>query len=82
MIKMVVCDGDGTLEIPAPSKGILTLLKKMAELNISLAVATNSTRREIISNFKKRRSVAIILCEQRIKYLPYHNYAGHIIIDH
>jgi hypothetical protein len=53
MIKMVVCDGDGTLEIPSPSKGILTLLKKMDELNIGLAVATNSTRREIISNFKK-----------------------------
>jgi hypothetical protein len=53
MIKLVVCDGDGTLELPTPSQKILTLLKKMEELHISLAVATNSTHAAIQSAFKK-----------------------------
>lgn len=53
MIKLVVCDGDGTLQFPSPSKEIHDLLEKMKKLNIGLAVATNSTQREIVSKFKR-----------------------------
>lgn len=53
MIKLVICDGDGTLGLPTPPKEILELLTRMNELNIGLAVATNSTLSVIRSKFGK-----------------------------
>jgi hypothetical protein len=50
MIKLLICDGDGTLLMPKPSEDILHLLKRIGELNIGLAVATNSSS----SNIKKK----------------------------
>lgn len=51
MIKLLICDGDGTLLMPSPSEDILNLVKRMGELNIGLAVATNSSSENIKKNF-------------------------------
>lgn len=51
MIKLLICDGDGTLLMPTPSEEILNLLKRIASLNIGLAVATNSSSSNIKKNF-------------------------------
>ena len=53
MIKLVVCDGDGTLELPSPSQSTLALLKRMQQLGIGLAVASNSPRPFVESRFKQ-----------------------------
>jgi len=52
MIKLVVCDGDGTLQFPSPSKGTVDLLARMDALGIGLAVASNSPRKTIEDRFK------------------------------
>lgn len=52
MIKLLICDGDGTLLMPSPSEDILNLVKRMGELNIGLAVATNSSSENIKKKFR------------------------------
>lgn len=51
MIKIVVCDGDGTLQLPNPTEEIFHLLKKMSDLGIGLAVASNSKQAEVEARF-------------------------------
>lgn len=42
MIRLVICDGNGTLELPNPSSPIQELLEEMGNLGIGLAVASNA----------------------------------------
>lgn len=51
MIKLIICDGDGTLLMPKPSAEIINFLSKVDALNIKLAVATNSTAASVRKNF-------------------------------
>jgi len=48
MIKVVICDGDGTLELPNPSNQTQQMLKKMDQLGIQLAVASNARNRRVV----------------------------------
>jgi hypothetical protein len=41
MIQLVICDGEGTLALPKPTGEIVSLLNRMQELGIRLAVASN-----------------------------------------
>jgi hypothetical protein len=42
MIKVLICDGEGTLELPNPSEEIRRLIELLPRLDICLAVATNN----------------------------------------
>lgn len=47
MIKVLICDGDGTLQLPSPSPEILRLITQiLPSLGIELAVASNSSTRQ------------------------------------
>lgn len=51
MIKVIVCDGDGTLQMPNPSDDMRKLISSLPELGIKLAVASNNRRSSIINSF-------------------------------
>ena len=53
MIKLLICDGDGTLGLPNPSSDIRTLIEVLDEFDIKIAVATNNTKARIIEAFHK-----------------------------
>ncbi len=68
MIKVLVCDGDGTLGLPNPSRDIRNLLAALETSGIQLAVATNNQRRLIERNFQRAglASPSIIVTRQDI----------------
>jgi hypothetical protein len=51
MIKVVVCDGDGTLQLPYPSEGIRNLIGTLPSLDIKLAVVSNNRKSAIERSF-------------------------------
>lgn len=53
MIKLLICDGDGTLGLPNPSREIREMLDNLDALGIKLAVASNSPRAEIVQRFQR-----------------------------
>lgn len=48
----MVCDGDGTLELPTPSPAMRKLLQTLEARKIQLAVASNSSRASVVQRFK------------------------------
>lgn len=52
MIKVLICDGDGTLELPRPSEGIRKLLEALPTWGIQLAVASNGSRASVLRKFQ------------------------------
>jgi HAD superfamily hydrolase (TIGR01549 family) len=53
MIKVLVCDGDGTLQIPNPSDRIRELVDSLPAMGVHLAVASNNPRQAILDSFDK-----------------------------
>lgn len=53
MIRVLICDGDGTLELPNPSQGVRDLLDALPGLGITLAVASNNTRNAVEASFRR-----------------------------
>lgn len=51
MIKVLICDGGGTLLLPNPSPEVGEFLKSIETLGITLAVASNSTRTSVVNRF-------------------------------
>lgn len=51
MIKVVICDGDGTLELPNPSTEIRNLVEALPSLGMKLAVASNDRKSSIVRHF-------------------------------
>ena len=52
MVKLVICDGQGTLGLPDPSQDIYDLVSSFSELEIQVAVASNSSRRTVEGRFR------------------------------
>lgn len=52
MIKVIISDGDGTLELPSPSNEMLELLGTLQDLGIELAVASNGSESTVRKNFQ------------------------------
>lgn len=53
MIRVVICDGNGTLELPNPSSAIRDLVKTISSLGIELAITSNNYRSSIIKSVTK-----------------------------
>lgn len=53
MIKVLICEGNGTLELPNPSQGTLELLRKLDELGITLAIASNASRSTVDTRLRR-----------------------------
>lgn len=52
MIKVLICDGEGTLGLPNISPELLQLIKSLPQMGIQLAVATNGSRMQIVNRFR------------------------------
>jgi len=52
MVKVVVCDGHGTLELPNPSDQAYHFREWLRKQNITLAVASNKTRGRVLRRFE------------------------------
>lgn len=52
MIKVLICDGEGTLGFPNISPGLLQLLNSLPNMGIQLAVASNGSRTQITNRFR------------------------------
>jgi len=52
MIKVIIFDGDGTLQFPNPSEEMRNFIALLPELGITMAIASNGSRRQIINNFE------------------------------
>ena len=53
MIKVVICDGDGTLQLPNPSTEIKQLVTFLQSSGIKLAVASNNSENAVEKNFQR-----------------------------
>lgn len=53
MIKVVICDGAGSIELPKPSPEMYELLDDLPRLGIELAVASNDLRSRIERRFRQ-----------------------------
>lgn len=53
MIKVLVTDGKGTLELPSPSAEVMSLIQSLGALGIDLAVASNAPRSVVVSRFNQ-----------------------------
>lgn len=52
MIKLLICNGSTSLELPRPSSSIRLLLSQLPGIGIALAVASNQTRMQVVQNFE------------------------------
>lgn len=59
MIKVLVCDGDGTLSLSNPSSQVKQLLQALPGLGIQLAVASNAPNRLTVENRFQRAGLPI-----------------------
>lgn len=53
MIKVIIFDGDGTLQFPNPSEEIRNLVSLLPGLGIKMAVASNGNRSQVVKNFSQ-----------------------------
>lgn len=54
MIRVLICDGDGTIQLPHPSDDIRKLVAALPGLGIELAVASNALNRSLVeANFHR-----------------------------
>ena len=51
MIKVLICDGDGTLQLPSVSDEMVRFVEWLRSKDIKLVVASNSTKSEVMSRF-------------------------------
>lgn len=52
MIKVVICDGAGSIQLPRPSPEMRGMLEDLPNLGIELAVASNGFRGQVERNFR------------------------------
>lgn len=51
MIKLIICDGDGTIGLPNPSKQLLNFIDFIKDNNIQIAVITNNIKSKVVKAF-------------------------------
>lgn len=51
MIKVIIFDGEGTLQLPNPSEEIRSLVTLLPQMDIIMAVASNGSRSEVETRF-------------------------------